>query len=103
MSRRFETSCDAHLDRAAGRHYAEYDVLDDLNEFAGELIEEALRTLPGEELVAGMQSVELSDAERIRAAYHDDKALAALVRELVKKSITDSASEKARKQFAEHH
>ncbi|KVZ57527.1 hypothetical protein [Burkholderia ubonensis] len=103
MSRRFEISRDAHLDRAAARHYAEYDELDDLNEFAGALIEEALRTLPADDLVAGLQSVELSDAERIRAAYHDDKALASFVRELVKKSITDSASEKARKQFAEQH
>ncbi|MCA7945587.1 hypothetical protein [Burkholderia vietnamiensis] len=103
MPRSFERSCDAHLDRAAGLHYAEYDELDDLNEFTGEVIEEALRNRQADDVVAGLQSVELADAERMCAVYDDDKALAALVRELVKKSITDSASEKARKQFAEHH
>ncbi|HDR9153802.1 TPA: hypothetical protein QDB05_000221 [Burkholderia vietnamiensis] len=103
MPRSFKSSCDAHLDRAAGLHYSEYDELDDLNEFTGEVIEEALRNRQADDVVAGLQSVELVDAERMCAVYDDDKALASLVRELVKKSITDSASEKARKQFAEHH
>lgn len=103
MSSRLEASIDAHLDRAAERHYAEHDEIDALNERAGELIEEALRKLPDDELVAGLQSVELLDAERLRSAYHDDKALAALVRGLVTKSITDSASEKARQEFSGNH
>lgn len=103
MKSAFETAREAYIDRQAEKHYSAADDLDALTERADEIAEEALRTLSAHDLIAGMQSAEMADAERLRAAYYDDKLLAAIVRELVTKSITDGATEKARQEFAAHH
>ena len=101
--RAIESAADAYADRLAAAYYGEQDEHDAMLEEAERIADERCARLSDDDLIAGFHSVIGKDAARIRAAYHDDAKLAALVRELVELEIARDSRDQAENAMSSSH
>jgi hypothetical protein len=101
--RAIESAADAYANRLLAAHYGEQDEHDAMLEEAERMADERIKNLADDDLVAGFHSVIGKDAARIRAAYHDDAKLAALVRELVEVEIARDSRDMAENAMSSSH
>jgi hypothetical protein len=93
---------DAHLDREAGKHYEQEEVVTVWN-LAQQYFDERMDALSSEDILGGLQWASEAHCQDIRESFKDDEKLARHIRAFIRNYVRDECISQAEKELASHH